>query len=260
MAATAAAQQQSKKLPLPTDQPAHPDHKSGASLAEKATDPSAVLMQFQTQFFSSHDGDSDFGKVVIQPVLPITRRNVVRITLPIPWTPQPDQTGGLGDTTILDFQLFQTKSSTFGVGPTIVLPTATNSRLGQGKLSLGPNFLWIYHGVPKLTAGVLMEQAWSVAGASGKPHVNEYLWQPILTRHFDWGYLSWSSQQWVIDWNKSDFSAPVGVVLGKVFLGKVPFNISVEPYWTYKSSSSPNEYGVKLGWTLIFPKFHWPWS
>jgi len=258
-AAAAATGRRSGGLPLPHDQPAHPSHKSGVNLAEKATDPSAVLMQLQTQFFSEHDRDSDFGKVIIQSILPLTRSNVARIMLPIEWTSQPDRVGGLGDTTILDFQLIQTKSSTFGFGPTIVLPTATDNKLGSGKLSLGPNFLWIYHGVPKLIAGVLMEQAWSVAGDSGKPHVNEFLWQPILTKHFDWGYLSWSSQQWGIQWNDNAFSAPVGLVLGKVFLGKVPLNVSVEPYWTYRSRAT-NQYGVKFQWTLIFPGFHWPWS
>ena len=65
MAATAVAQQQSNKLPLPTDQPAHPAHKSGGNLAEKATDPSAVLMQMQFQYFSNHDRDSDDGKVIL---------------------------------------------------------------------------------------------------------------------------------------------------------------------------------------------------
>jgi len=258
-AAAASAGRKSGGLPAPHDQPAHPSHKSGVNLAEKATDPSAVLMQMQTQFFSTHDRDGDFGQVVLQPILPINRSNVTRITIPIKWTSQPDRTGGLGDTTILHFKLFQTKSSTFGVGPTIVLPTATDNKLGSGKLSLGPNFLWIYHGVPKLIAGVLMEQAWSVAGDSGKPHVNEFLWQPILTKHFDWGYLSWSSQQWAIQWNDNAFSAPVGLVIGKVFLGKTPMNVSVEPYWTYRSRAT-NQYGVKFQWTLIFPGFHWPWS
>ena len=256
MAATAAAQQQSKQLPLPTDQPAHPDHKAGGSLAEKATDPSSVLMQWQSQYFSTHDRDGNTGHVVQQPVLPITHNNVIRITLPIPWTSQPDRTWGLGDTTILDFQLFQTSSSTFGVGPIIVIPTATDDRLGSGKLSLGPNFLWIFHGIEKMQVGLLMEQAWSVLGDSDRSSVNEFLFQPIITKHFDWGYLSWSGQQWSFNWEADTWSAPVGLVFGKVFLGKTPLNVQVEPYWTYRDKAT-NEWGVKFGWTFIFPEFHW---
>ncbi len=104
-----------------------------------------------------------------------------------------------------------------------------------------------------------MEQAWSVAGDSGKPHVNEFLWQPILTKHFSWGYVGWSGQQWAIQWNDNAFSAPVGVVIGKVFLGKTPMKVQVEPFWTYRNRAT-NQYGVQFQWALVFPGFHWPWS
>ena len=70
--------------------------------------------------------------------------------------------------------------------------------------------------------------------------------------------FSWSSQQWVIDWeNDNSLSIPLGVVLGKVFLGKTPWNISVEPYYTINNQKRPDEWGVKFQWTAIFPKFHW---
>ena len=88
--------------------------------------------------------------------------------------------------------------------------------------------------------------------------VSELLWQPILTYHFKWGYLSWSAQQWVIDWeNDNSLSIPLGVVIGKVLLGKTPWNISVEPYYTINNQDRPDEWGVKFQWTAIFPKFHW---
>jgi len=249
-------------LPLPVNKPAHPGHKSGVSLAEKATDPSAVLMQLQMQYITNHipDDDADNGRFVLQPVIPITKSNVARLTMPLlDFSVEPNRKYGLGDFVLLDFQLFQTPSSTFGTGPAISIPTATNDALGSGKLSIGPNFLWIYHGIKKFTGGVLMEQLWSVAGDSSRANVSEFLWQPIVTFHFPRGYyLSWSSQQAVYDLKNKVTSIPLGVVLGKVFLEpKLPWNISVEPYYTYNSNSLPDEWGLKFQFTAIFPKFHW---
>jgi hypothetical protein len=219
-------------------------------------------MQMQMQYITNHipDDDADNGRFVLQPVVPITKSNVARLTMPLlDFSVEPDRKYGLGDFVLLDFQLFQTPSSTFGTGPAISIPTATNDALGSGKLSIGPNFLWIYHGIKKFTGGVLMEQLWSVAGASGRPYVSEFLWQPIVTFHFPRGYyLSWSSQQAVHDFNSGATSIPLGVVLGKVFLEpKLPWNISVEPYYTVNTNTLPDEWGVKFQFTAIFPKFHW---
>ena len=182
----------------------------------------------------------------------------MRVTTPILTTPGPDgdRVFGLGDTVLLDFFLFQTSHSTFATGPAVGIPTATDDTLGSGKLELGPNFLWIYHGVKKTTLGVLAENLTSVAGSSDRPSVNTLLWQPIFTRHFKWGYLSWSGQQWSYDWNSKDWSIPLGVIVGKVFMAKTPWNIQVEPYYTINQGRS-NQYGIKFGWTMIVPGFHW---
>ena len=252
----------SGSLPSDVNKPAHPDHKSGVNLAEKATDPSAVLMQLQMQYITNHipDDDADNGRFIVQSVIPITKSNVARLTMPfLDFSVEPNRKYGLGDFVLLDFQLFQTPSSTFGTGPAISIPTATEDALGSGKFSIGPNFLWIYHGIAKFTGGVLMEQLWSVAGASSRAYVSEFLWQPIVTFHFPRGYyLSWSSQQAVHDFNSGATSIPLGVVLGKVFIEPgVPWNISVEPYYTVNTNTLPDEWGVKFQFTAIFPKFHW---
>jgi len=62
----------------------------------------------------------------------------------------------------------------WGVGPVIVLPTATAPQLGQGKLSLGP-------GIVLLTTpghwviGALANSVWSIAGTGSRSPVNQFL-------------------------------------------------------------------------------------
>ncbi len=242
--------------------PAHPNHATPVSLAEKATDPSAVLMQMQFQYHDLDIGGDGLGgaKVIAQPVLPISPKNVVRATLPFLSKPVAGQReNGVGDLVILDFQLIQTKHSTIGVGPALSLPTATDNALGSGKFALGPDVLWIYKGMKKMQVGMLAEYLVSVAGDGARADVNEFLWQPIYTRHFKWGYFGWGSQQWSVDFENDLVSIPLGVNIGKVFMSskKSPWNISFQPYYTVNNRGRSNEWAVEFQFVLIRPGFKW---
>ncbi len=241
-------------------EPTAPGHATPANLAEKATDPSAVLMQMQFQWFDTKIEHSNFhvSKFVMQPVIPLSKKNVVRMTLP--WLSMPgeeNRTRGLGDLSGIDFWLWHKGKSTIGFGPAFSIPTATDDTLGSGKLSLGPDLLWIYAGVPKTTLGVLVTYLHSVAGDGDRDNVNAVALQPIYTHHKKWGYFGWTSQQASYSWESGLWQAPVGFLVGKVFMAKhVPWNINVEPFVMIKHER-PNDYGIKFQWTAIFPKFHW---
>ena len=86
----------------------------------------------------------------IQPVIPIKLSDkwnlITRTILPIIWQPYPSApTGGeygLGD---LNPSFFLSPGKPgkliWGVGPALVIPTATNTVLGQGKFSMGPSIV-----------------------------------------------------------------------------------------------------------------------
>ncbi len=227
-------------------------------IAAQATDPSAILMQMQFQFIERffEEIDSDTSTGIVQSVLPFGKYNVMRATLPITSSPEPNRVGGLGDLVVLDFFLFPAGKSSIGIGPALSFPTATDDALGSGKFSLGPAFLWIYKGVPKTITGLLVENLTSVTGDSDRNDVNTFLFQPIFTRHFKWGYIGWSGQQMSYDWENDAFSIPVGVSIGKVFKAQTPWNIYVEPFYLV-NTEAPNAWGLRVGWTAIFPSFHW---
>jgi hypothetical protein len=263
---TEGAETKSSKPPItstdpPKVDPSKPTHATPANLAEKATDPTAILMQMQFQYHGLHTegSDADGTKWIVQPILPASKTNVVRATLPILSTPEPGgRIDGIGDLVVLDFFMFHTKKASLAFGPAVSIPTATDDALGSGKLAIGPNFLWIYKGIKKTQWGILAEYLVSVAGDGDRDDVNELLWQPIFTHHFKWGYVSWSDQQWAIDFEHDRHSIPIGMSLGKVFMAKkVPWNISVEPYYTFNSDNRPNGWAIKFGWTAIFPRFKW---
>ena len=138
----------------PQVKPAHPAHKSSVNVAEQATDPSAILTQlgffYTAQQADGGGGDSHSSTFVFQPVLPMSKSNVLRPALPIINTAGPGSETGFGDLFILDAFMFQFSHGTFGIGPVGSLPIATNDALGSGKYEVGMNALYIYKGISKV--------------------------------------------------------------------------------------------------------------
>src|SRR6185369_8124010 len=114
---------------------------------------------------------------------------------------------GLGD--ILQRVLLspsKTEPFFWGVGATLLLPTATDTLIGAGKLGLGPTLAvgkqqraWSY--------GVLAHQIWSVAGHRDRADVRSTFIQPFVayTTRSAWTYsldtestYDWVGKQWSI--------------------------------------------------------------
>jgi hypothetical protein len=158
----------------PVVQPAHPEHKSSINVAEQATDPSAILTQmgffYWTTIPESREGDGE--TFLFQPVLPLSKSNVLRPGLALVASPEPNRVTGMGDLFVLDAFFFHTPNATFGVGPVASFPTATKDELGTGQYSVGADFLFIYKGIKKNISGILLYTQTSVAGDDDRPDVN----------------------------------------------------------------------------------------
>jgi hypothetical protein len=135
----------------------------------------------------------------IQPVIPLQLGEnwnlITRTIQPIVWQPYANATTGgqygLGDMNP-SFFLSPAKPGKiiWGVGPTFLIPTATNSILGQGKLSIGPSALALIQPGP-WTVGALVSNVWSVGGSGGRPVVNQMLLQYFINYNLKKGcYIS----------------------------------------------------------------------
>jgi hypothetical protein len=244
-------------IDVPHGTPGAPTHKSSVNAAEAATDPSAVLTQLGFQYWSTipKDGDSSANTYLIQPVLPLSKSNVLRPGLPIIETPGPNRETGIGDLVLLDIWIFQAKNGSWGIGPIASLPTASDDALGSGQYELGPVAMYMYKGVPKNLFGILVHNLTSVGGDSGRADVNKFFFQPIWVAHFGWGYMGWTDQTATIDWeNDNALSFPVGFRFGKVFAGskKTLMNLAAGFYYTFNEGRD-DEYGLKITGTFIKP-------
>jgi hypothetical protein len=68
----------------------------------------------------------------------------------------------------------------WGFGFLAVIPNGTDLRLSSGKWSLGPNVA-ILRQSEKWNAGLILAQAWSIAGERNMPAINLLTIQPVLT-------------------------------------------------------------------------------
>jgi hypothetical protein len=224
----------------------------GASLAEAATDPSAVLTQFQNLFWTT--GTSEDNNIantyLLQPVLPLSRNNVLRPALPVI-----NSSGktGIGDLFLLDAFLNPVKTGTFGWGIAGSVPIG-DDEFSSNKWTAGPTLLYINKTSHKVLWGVLGYNQWSFAGKSSARDVNTLSFQPIYVVHTSWGYWGWTDQLSTIDWkNDNQMSIPLGLRFGKVYPGKTPLNVSVGFYYALNNKGMENTFGLKVTAAFIKP-------
>jgi hypothetical protein len=142
--------------------------------------------------FNITPGDRTQNVLNIQPVIPVRiGKNwnlITRIITPIVYQPLPSTEGqitpqglyGLGDMNPTYF-LSPAKPGRviWGVGPAVVLPTATSVYLGQGKWSMGPSVV-ILTQPGHWTLGALVNNVWSFAEHSDRQNVNQMLFQYFI--------------------------------------------------------------------------------
>lgn len=159
-----------------------------------------------------------------------------RFTLPVATSPDVPKgyVTGLGDLTLMDiFILPKQGDVTFGAGPLIVAPTATDETLGSGKWQVGGAGIVVAPEDWGLLAGLVTYQT-SFAGQQDRDDVSLLTAQPIINVNLKDGWYLRSSATWNFNLQNGASYIPVGLGVGKVFqLDKgVTMNAFVEPQYT----------------------------
>jgi hypothetical protein len=253
-------------------------------LRKEAQNPVASLISvpIQDNFnFNIQPGDRTQNVLNIQPVIPFSvSKNwnvivrwitpIVYQPIPVPQPPAPAlQTNGvygLGDMNPSFFLVPKKSRIIWGIGPTFVLPTATNTRyLGQGKLSMGPSVVVLMQPA-HWTIGFLANNVWSVAGhanfnAQGqpdKPAVNQFLLQWFVNYNMKKGWYLTTSPIITANWRATDsnvWTVPFGGGVGRIMkLGFQPVNITAQFYGNAVHPPGASPWGLRLQFVLLFPK------
>ena len=251
---------------------------ANADLQAAAQNPVANLISVPLQnntLFGIGPNDETVNVLNVQPVIPFALTDdinvITRTIAPLIYVPGsvegldvlPQGVGsgtefGLGDINVTAFLSPANPGNVvWGVGPSLTLPTATDSLLGSEKWSAGPSAVILVQ-PPGWTVGALARQLWSFSGDSGRPDVNQGLIQPFVNYNLDNGWYLVSAPVVTVNWNADSgerWTVPVGGGAGKLFrVGKQPINASLQSYYNVESPSLGPDWSLRFQVQFLFPQ------
>lgn len=233
---------------------------------------SLVSLPFKFTFdYGAKNGD---GTILnIQPVYPVTKGNwnyVSRVILPVasvdgaistPENPNPrgqDSASGLGDTNYsLYLSPVEYGDVIWGVGPSLMLPTASDDQLGSGKWSAGITGVALTQ--PKWgSMGILGRQLWSFAGDSNRSDVNQSLIQPFVNYNLEEGWYLLTDIIITANWeapSSQTWTVPFGGGAGRIYkIGNQAVNNRVEFYYNVEKPDSAPDWSWSFTFQFLLPK------
>jgi hypothetical protein len=178
--------------------------------------------------------DQSTNTMWIRGVIPISR-TVTRASLPLATRPSgsTESVSGLGDFNMfVAYLLVSDASTTLGLGPLLVAPTATDDALGQGKWQAGAALV-AFKATKVVQVGGLLTWQGSFAGDSDRPSTSILATQPFAVWQLGKGTYLRSTGVWNFDLKSGDYSVPIGFGIGHVVkAGGIVYNIFFEPQFT----------------------------
>lgn len=239
-----------------------------ADLAKQLSNPVADLVSvpFQLNYDQNIGADEETERyqLNIQPVIPIKlnddwnliSRTIVPVNYQIYGESNRDDDWGIGDITqSLFFSPSQSTGLTWGIGPVLLFPTASEKSLGADQYGAGPTFVVLkqMHG---WTFGALANHIWGVENNGHAEDANSTYVQPFLSYTYPSNLTVGLNSETTYDWNTEDAAVPVNLTLTKVINLKGQA-ISVggsARYWIEDTDSSPKGWGARLIASFVFPK------
>ena len=251
------------------------DSKAGSGdLRAAVQNPISSLISLPFKFTFDYGAKNGDGTILnIQPVYPVTKGNwnyVSRLILPVAnvdgaistsENPSPrgkESASGLGDT---NYSLYLSPVKygkvIWGIGPSLMLPTASDDQLGSGKWSAGITAVALTQPAWG-SMGILGRQLLSFAGDSDRSDVNQSLIEPFVNYNLDKGWFlitdiiiisNWeapSGQQWTV---------PLGGGVGRIYkIGNQAVNSRVEFYYNVEKPDSAPDWTMVFTFQFLFPK------
>ena len=221
--------------PLHAEQPDH------ASASAQANNPLANMTAFNIQNYyigeltESDDSANQFWLRYAQPFSVAKTNWLMRASLPVntyPTPPDGSKDTGLGDFNVFAAYLIDTGNPavSFGIGPQLTMPTATDDDLGSEKWSAGFANVLFNANSAKFQYGYLLTWQASFAGDDNRSDVNVVALQPFAFYQLGKGLYLRSAPIWVYNFENDGYSIPLGLGIGKVIKRKkTVFNMFIEP-------------------------------
>jgi len=234
-------------------------------LAKQQQNPISSLISVPLQGnwdFGLGDRDATGTLFNIQPVVPfgVSRSTnlVLRVILPLASQPGSGdvRVNGVGDVVMTAF-FSPAKSGrfTWGAGPVVLIPTATNNALGSEKFGIGPSAVLLTQPGP-WTIGLLFNHIWSTSGANDREDVESTFFQPFVSYNLGAGLALGAVLEATANWKADEhWTAPLVFSISKVArLGKRPVNFTVGAGPTVASPEGGSSWRFRLSAAFLFPR------
>jgi hypothetical protein len=241
--------------------------KQPPSLLQRLRNPASLAtLPLQLNYVSGGElGDRTLALHLVQPAVPLPLSDnfklLSRTVLPLVNLPLPD---GSRQFALLDTQeqLFliprELHYVSWGIGPTLSIPTATTSVLGSGQWGLGPGALLVVPAGPA-TLAAFANHVWSVSENGARPKLSLFSMQPFLTLALPRGWSLVSSPLILGNFaaaRTDRWTLPLGLGAGKLFtLAEQLMNISLHYYRDvlYPPGFGANQVRIQMSFWWLMP-------
>jgi hypothetical protein len=235
------------------------------ALAKQQQNPISSLISVPLQGnwdFGLGDRDATGTLFNIQPVVPfgVSRSTnlILRVILPLASQPGSGdaRVNGVGDVVMTAF-FSPAKSGrlTWGAGPVVLLPTATNNALGSEKFGVGPSAVLLTQPGP-WTIGLLFNHIWSTSGANDREDVSSTFLQPFVNYNLGNGLAVGAVFEATANWNADEhWTAPLVFTVSKVArLGNRPVNFVAGAGPTLASPEGGSTWRFRVMAVFLYPR------
>ncbi|WP_149284229.1 hypothetical protein [Halomonas binhaiensis] len=235
-----------------------------AGTAAQANNPLANMTAFSLQNYyigDINDSDETANQFWLRFATPFSlgdSRWLLRTSLPInsyPTAPGGHSETGLGDLNTFASYLFDTGSSkiSFGIGPQVTAPTASEDTLGSEQWSAGLVNVLFNAESAKFQYGYLAGWQHSFAGDDDRENVNSATLQPFAYYQLGNGNYLRGAPIWSYNFENDNYSVPLGLGIGHIVRqGKTLYNFTFEPQFSVVEEGPAPDWQVVVGLSMQF--------
>jgi hypothetical protein len=211
---------------------------------------------------------SDKLTLITRHILPIVNQPAIAaeggptpppVILPPPDViPEADRKTGLGDYSgTLWLAPTGSGAITWGLGATILFPTATEDAFGGGKWGAGPSGVVVWMPGAWVTA-IITSNTWSFAGDAERADINLFYAQLVANYNIKNGWYLSSAPVITANWEaESDnrWTVPIGGGGGRLFkIGDMPNDLRVSAFGYLAKPSGGPSWTLQIQWKMLFPQ------
>lgn len=222
----------------------------------------SLPLQYNHDVGLGADGRGSRSTLNVQPVFPIALSQdwnlISRSVVPLirHRSGRGEITRGMGDATQSFFFSPNAPSGggwTWGVGPVVRLPTASEDRLGFQQWGLGPTAVALKKTDNGWIVGALANHVWSVGGDHHRTPISMTFLQPFASHGFAHGRSLSANVEATYDWKRQRWQVPVNVLAGQmVQLNGKRVNFQAGVRYHAASRDVGPDWGVRVMVTFLF--------